>query len=248
MSVQMQSRLAIAVMALAATSLTQAQTVIYDNSVNFGGAAYSNGGAALQAGNQITRLVADQIQTIQTGAPLNITTWSFSVSNLDTAAFSARARVRFYDNDGPGGAPGTYLSGFTFNPISFAPGVSLFSANAAFTVPGTDGTFWAGITFDDNAGATGATLAQMNNLGQGIFGPPVVGSSPDSFFTTTAAGAFTANNPVGTLGSFGGAPIANFGWKFSVAAPIPEPGTLLMSLLGLPLLCAVAMRRRQAKA
>jgi hypothetical protein len=33
------------------------------------------------------------------------------------------------------------------------------------------GTFWAGITFDDNNGTTGATLVQLDNLGKGVFRP-----------------------------------------------------------------------------
>jgi hypothetical protein len=244
---QFQFRFAIATIALAATTLVQAQTVIYDNSVNFAGAAYPNGGTELQAGNQITRLVADQILTTQTGAPFTITSFSFSVSNLNNTIVGARPRVRFYLTDGVGGAPGTLITGYSFNPIQFAAnGVNVFSATVSgFTVNTTNGSFWAGLTFDDSTGATGATLAQMNNLGQGIYGPPVVGSSPDSFFSTTAAGSFLVNNPVGTTSNFGGAPIANFGWKFSIASPVPEPGALLMFMVGLPLLTAAALRRRR---
>lgn len=220
----------------------QAQVVIYDNSTNFAGAAFANGGSAVQTGNTITRLVADLIQTTAVGAPFSIDGFSFSVANQNAGAVSARARVRFYLADGAGGAPGTYITGFSFNPISFAVGSGIVSTTVPqFTVGTTTGAFWAGITFDNNIGATGATGAQLDLLGQGIYGPPTVGSSADSFFVTTAAGSFLVSNPVGTVTSFGGNPVANFGWKFT--SPVPESGTLWMLLAGLPLL-GMAVRRR----
>jgi hypothetical protein len=226
-----------------------ADTVIYSNTGNYTGNAFANGGTATQAGNQITRLVADRVQTTAVGAPIAITQFSFSVANLNAGTVLARPRVRFYDDDGAGGTPGTYITGFSFNAISFGAGVTVYSATAAFTVPGTDGSFWAGITFDDNNGATGATAAQLNNLGQGIYDPPTVGSSFDSFFVTNAAGSFLVNNPAGTVSNFGGAPIANFGWVFQVATPVPEPAVAMLSLFGLPLLgVAVFLRRRHGAA
>lgn len=249
MSRSLPSRLALAAIALAAAAAAQAQVAIFDNTTSFSGQALPNGGAANLAGNTITRLVADQIQTTQIGSPLAITGFSFSVANLDAANVTARPRVRFYAADGVGGAPGTYLTGFSFTPITFNAGqVGLFSSTAAFTLNVTNGLFWAGITFDDNTGTTGATLAQLNNLGQGLYDPPTVGSSADGYFVTTAAGSFLSNNPAGTQTTLGGSPVANFGWRFTVATPIPEAGTLWMSLLGLPLLGAVVMRRRQASA
>jgi hypothetical protein len=93
------------------------------------------------------------------------------------------------------------------------------------------GTFWAGVTFDGNNGTTGATLANLNNLGPGIFDPPTLGSSQDQFFATNSAGSFLANNPAGSFFNFGGSPVANFGWAFSGTPPAapgaPEPPSLL---------------------
>jgi hypothetical protein len=217
----------------------------YSNIDTYTGSVFSNGGAATVSGNGITRLVADDITfALPYLAGQSFTQFTFSVANLNLVAVSARPRVRFWLADGAGGGPGTYYSGigYTFNAISFgANSVGLFSATLSpgFLQPAAGQTLWAGITFDNNNGATGATIAQLNNLGQGIFNPPAVGSSADRFFQTTAAGSFfNTNNPAGTLTNFGGNPVGNFGWEFVV----PAPGSV--ALLGLGGL--VASRRRRA--
>lgn len=227
------------------TYLGTAAGVEYSNITTFTGSAFSHGGAAVQSGNTITTLVADDCTPIGPGGT-SVTQVKFSVSNLNSVSVSARARIRFWFADGSGGGPGTYYNnpasvGFSFNAIAFG-------ANSVTTVTGTIGAglfympsnkFWAGVTFDNNTGATGATLAQMNNLGQGIFTPPTVGSSADQAFQTSAAGSFfTTSNPAGTLFNFGGNPAANFGWEFST---IPAPGaSALLGLAGL-----VGLRRRR---
>ncbi len=225
----------------AANVATQGTTVVdpsarYSNVTNFSGSAFSHGGAAVQAGNTITRLVADDINMI--AALPTVTQITFSVTNLNTVPVVARPRLRFYAADGPAGTPGTLLGGFSFAPISFgANSVNLFffnpSATANFALPLN---FWAAETFDNNTGATGATLAQMNNLGQGIFNPVDVGISGDLAFQTQAAGSFFANLPAGATFNFGGAPAANFGWEI-----VPAPAS--MALLGLGGL-VIGRRRR----
>ncbi len=220
-----------AAMALASFASASAQELfVYDNVVNFGGQFYANGGAANQSGNTITTLVADDITPIPGYAGQTISNIYFSVVNGNAAAVSARPRLRIYDSTGTGGGPGTILAAFSFNPISFgANSANIFYFNpGGLTVP--SGTFWMGLTFDDNGGATGATLAQMNNLGMAFFNPPTVGTSADIFFQTTSAGSFNANNPAGTLANFGGNPPANFGFGVSV---VPEPSTLVLAALGL---------------
>lgn len=221
----------IAVIALAfVCPSAYSQIIVYDNTTNFSGQAFSPAGAGLEGANTITRLSADRIALIPGGGGQNATQWTFSVTNLNAVAVSARPRVRFWDDDGAGGAPGTLITGFSFAAISFpATSVQLFNSTAAFPLP-ADGTFWAGITFDNNSGATGATAAQLDLLGQGIFDPPTVGSSADDFFLTTALGSNFISNPPGTIQNFGGLPIANFAWQFQVAA-IPEPTSMaLMSV------------------
>src|SRR5205823_2885938 len=99
--------------------------------------------------------------------------------NLNGAAVTARPRVQFFAADGGGNAPGTLLLSLAFPPTTFGPG----SVSLLTSVPLTPGqfvlpsVFWAGVVFDDNSGSTGATLAELNNFGQGTFNPPTAGSS-----------------------------------------------------------------------
>jgi len=213
----------------------------YSNVDNFLGTGFANQGSGTDPAlptNTITRLVADDLTPVGGGT---CTLFRFSVVNFADHDISARPRVRFYlDN---AGVPGNVITGFTFNPIVFATGsASVFTTGALaaasqFPLPSTK--FWAGITFDNSSGATGAAPEDLDQLGQAIFNPPLVGSSANLYFETTSQGAFLSNNPPGATATFGGAnpPPANFGWEFVV----PEPGTL--SLAGLGLLGLLARRR-----
>lgn len=200
---------------------------IYSNVTTFSGSNYANDGTANQAGNEISRLVADDTTFTTLPGVSNVTGFSFSVSNVNGVAVSARPLVRFYRADGASlgaglpNAPGTLIVGYNVSPISFPAGtVALYNASALSpgfpVVAGGTETIWCGITFDNNTGGTGATQAQLNNLGQGIWGPVDLGSSVDIMFQTTAAGSFLANNPAGAGANFGGVAIANFGWELTV--------------------------------
>ncbi len=69
----------------------EASAFAYDNTINFLGQAFVNGGAAVQTGNTITRLAADDI-TVGTGfAGQNVRRFEFSVANLNATTVSARA-------------------------------------------------------------------------------------------------------------------------------------------------------------
>lgn len=217
----------------------------YSNVANFTGQAFLNGGA-VAGGAPITKLVADDCTFVGL-AGQDVTAFTFSVANLGPANINARARVRFWYADGAGGGPGTYYNqpaavGFSFNAFSFAPGVTLLTGTIGpntFKVP--TGTLWCGLTFDNNSNTTGATAADLNNLGQGTFDPPTVGSSADRFFQTTAPGSFfTTANPAGTIQNFNGNPVANFGWRFEA---VPEPGTMIA--LGAGAAALLARRRRR---
>jgi hypothetical protein len=230
----------------------RSDVVLYSNVTNFTGFGVTNGGAANVGGDNITTMVADDITPGPGLDGGSVDAFTFSVANFDASAVSARARVRFYAADGAGGGPGTLITGFTFNPISFAANtVSLFTFSNGglplFTIP--KGTFWAGLTFDDNNGTTGATLSQLNNLGQGIFDPPTVGSSQDVAFGTDNAGSFFSSNPAGSLFNFGGNPnpTANLGWEFlgtAGVAAVPEPSPLLLGALASLLVTGGAWARR----
>ena len=174
--------------------------------------------AARPAAAQVTTMVADDITPATGFAGQSVTGFTFSVANFNAAAVSAAPTVYFYNSSGSGGGPGTLLDGINFNAISFTPNsVGTFTYNpgtALFSLPAAGGFFWAGMSFSDGATGT-ATAAQLNNLGQGIFNPPTVGSSQDAFFQSTAPAA-VVNNPAGGVFNFSGNPVANFGWKFLV--------------------------------
>ena len=67
-----------------------------------------------------------------------------------------------------------------------------------------------------------------------ICDPPVIGSSSGYFFQVTGGGS-EISFPEGTLSSagnlysFGGYPVANFGWEL---VTVPEPATLSLLALG----------------
>ncbi|CAN5191827.1 hypothetical protein BH09BAC2_BH09BAC2_13430 [soil metagenome] len=197
----------------------------YSNVDNYTGSGYANGGVANVAGTRTTVMVGDDLNFITVGlsAPYSIATFYWSVANFNAAAASARPTVRFYLADGAGGKPGTYVTGFLFNPINInASSGGFFS----FSPPGgiliTSSNIWACLYWD-NGGASTATNAQLANFGQLMFDPSVTGTSADQMFITTSAGTFAANNPAGTIFSspFGAAPKANFGWEFVSSTPLP---------------------------
>jgi hypothetical protein len=229
----------------------RADVVIYSNLTNFSAQGYAGGGAATSGGDTITKTVADDITTAPGTAGNAVDGFTFTVANFNATAVTARAIVEFWASDGAGGGPGTLLTGFIFNPITFAggsvvQGFSFVPETPLFTVP-ANGTFWAGITFDNNGGATGATAAQLNNLGQGIFAPPTVGSSQDAFFQSNAGGTIPGSNPAGGFFFFGGNPVADFGWQFLSPSPaaVPEPSPLILSsFAGLAVLGIGFLRNR----
>jgi hypothetical protein len=188
---------------------------IYSNVTTFLGIGTRNTTATLVGANTITALLADDL-TFTRNVPVNITAYKFTVANFNATAVSARPLVRFYANDGAGGGPGTLLGGNNFNAISFAAGnvVILNTGPLATPITATTQTIWAGVTFDNNNGATGATAAQLDNLGQGNYNPPDRGTSADLAFRTTTGGSFAASNPAGA--TFNSASIDNFGWELVI--------------------------------
>lgn len=223
-----------------------AQAVVnaYNNTTTFSSAGFSSGASAVVSGNTLSRVIADDITFAPGFAGQSITELAFSTANFNAAAVSARPFLRFYLPDGTGSAPGTFLGGINLNPVTLnASGVQIFTLTniTGLTVP-AGGTFWAGLGFDNNSGATGATATQISNLGVGLFNPPTVGSSADVIFRTTNGGSFASNNPAGSLLFFNGNPRANAGWRFGVTV-VPEPGSIAL-LVGLGI-SGLALRRRR---
>ncbi|MCB1600433.1 MAG: DUF11 domain-containing protein, partial [Xanthomonadales bacterium] len=220
---------------------------VYSNVTNFTGSAFANGGAS--AG--ITRLVMDNLTFTTYPGVGNVTTLRFSVANLNGTPQSVRARIRFWNADGPslgaglGNGPGTYYApggtsiGYTFNAFTFQPGVVVLTGNLpapGFPIPaGATTTLWAGITFDNVNTTTGATNTELNNFGTGLFSPVDLGSSTDVMFQTTAAGSFFApSNPAGAGINFVGTPVANNGWEFVVTSLGTPVADLTLALTDTP--------------
>lgn len=241
MKLTLRTLAACAATAFALASASAQELFIYDNTTANTGSFFANGGAALVGANTITTLVADDLTPISGYGGMAVSNIYFSVVNGNATAVSARPRLRIYSADGAGGAPGTFLAGFTFTAISFAgnSGSSFFFHPTGFNVP--SGTFWMGLTFDNNSGATGATATQLNNLGMALFNPPNIGTSADSMFQTTAAGDFLVNNPAGNLFNFGGNPPASA--FFGLTVSVPEPAS--MTLVGLGIAGLIFFRRRK---
>ena len=193
---------------------------LYSDTSAFTGQGVTNGAANTLNGNTITTLIADSLGLIGT-PPFSVGRFTFSVANFNAADVIARPLIRFYENDGVAGGPGTLLAAYDFDPIPFPNGlVGLFTGTVTpFTIP--THAIWAAIIFDDDTATTGATLAQLNDLGQGLFNPIDRGSSTDGFFGTDTAGAFLADNPAGGVFSFGGTPVLNSGWDIVSAVPLP---------------------------
>lgn len=213
-------RLFLAVLAtLTLVSMSFAQSgPAYANVTTFLGAGISDGGT----GATISRLIADDITPsgLVVGSP--VTNVTFSVFNGSANTVSVRPRIRFWLDSGSN-SPGTFIIGFSFNPITFtANTVTLVNTDLTglgFNYP--SGKFWAGVQYD-NAGAT-ASAADVDLFGVGLFDPPTVGSSADVLFQSTAAANLNlVNNPAGTVSDLAGALASNAGWSF---ASVPEPTT-----------------------
>ena len=143
---------------------------MYSNLETFQDQSFAAGGATQQVLNTITRLAADDLNLVGT-PPYSVNGFRFIVTNLNAVDVSARPLVRFYRTDGPGGGPGTLIEARTYNPIVFHAGVvGTIKTSSTFVLP--TASIWAGITFDNNSGTTGATAAQLDNLALGIFSPP----------------------------------------------------------------------------
>ena len=191
---------------------------VYSNLQTFRQQSFAAGGATQQFLNTITRLAADDLNLVGT-PPYSINGFRFTVTNLNAVDVTARPLVRFYLPNGPGGGPGTLIEARTYNPTVFTAGVvGTIKTSSQFVLRTSH--IWVGVVFDNNGGTTGATAAQLDNLAQGIFSPPTLGTSTDLYFVTTAAGSFASDNPVGTLTNFGGAPPANFGWEILTAQDV----------------------------
>ncbi len=247
---------AFAFAALASGSAHAQNIPIYSNITNFLGAfTTTQGPTSTTTGVTQTAFYADDLSYNSSFAGQNINNVSFSVYNSDPGSFTARARFRFFNSDGANGGPGTYITTGYSPLLSFVPGNNVFSnfnngSQLNMILPAS-GKLWAGIFFDNGLSGTTpstATAAQVASLGQGVYGPPSVGSSDNVYFVSSGnTGGFTTT-PAGTIvsGPIGGQP-ANFGWQINVVA-VPEPSSFGLVALGLVSGGGVLARRRRRSA
>jgi autotransporter-associated beta strand protein len=211
-----------------AASASAASQDLYNNTTTYLNDGLTNGGTADVGGSNLkTLMLADDITFAAGSVGKPVDGFSFSVRNFNGVSVLARSLVTFYADNGSN-APGALLGSFSFfQSTEPANGVRIatfypFGGNL-FTVPAS-GKIWAGLAFDNRMGVTGATAAQLDNLGQGAYGPDTVGSSTANVFVTNAAGDYAVNDPVGHLENAG----INLGWHLTT----PIPGSVTWNLAG----------------
>jgi hypothetical protein len=230
-----------------AASAAHAQTVVYNNTVNFLGEGDTNG-YDTSAANTIgyTYSDMDDINVAAGFGGKSVTEFEFTVANFGSAAFTVNPTITFYNTDES--EPTSIIEALTFTGLT-TPGsdsIQLYTVTTganAFTIPAS-GSFWAGITF------TGASAANLAEVGQGLFGPPTVGTTADTLFSTNNADNGLDSNPAGYLYTYTPTPPSTqpleYGWEFEVAAA-PEPSQYAAFGLGILGIGALALKARRRK-
>lgn len=193
-------------------------TAFYSNVTTSSNTGATAGGTTLVGSNLVTRMLCDDLQFSTTQSIAHITGAVFTVVNFDSGTVSFRPSIAFFQNDGINGGPGTAAGGVTFGSVTLPTlGATVLSSgplSSAINVPvdTSNPVVWACQYFDNDSGITGATQAQMDNLGAVFFNPPDIGTSQDLYFGSAGPGS-VASDPPGSNQYFGGNPVANFGWE-----------------------------------
>ena len=180
--------------------------------------------------NTMTIFVADDI-FITPNLPTSIGRVQFTMFSDNFQTVTARPRLLFYNNNRADGGPGTFIAEYILNPISINQNnVLLLDVDLGANPFNVDGSFWAGVAFDDMNGTLGISEQELKHLGQGIFSPtpPNLGSSSDEYFHSSALNNWQINNPQGQIDDFLGIIPANFGWAFYRFSGVPEPSTFVL--------------------
>ncbi|HZH97510.1 MAG TPA: PEP-CTERM sorting domain-containing protein, partial [Fimbriimonadaceae bacterium] len=139
-----------------------------------------------------------------------------------TTAGTFDARIRFLNNDGPNGAPGSqlYASGFS-RGLQSQPGLNTYTfAIPEVVVP--DHFTWT-IFFENRTGGN-------SDLGPAYFDPPTLGASEDGLWLSELGSDWIQY-------SWGADPVANFGARVEA---VPEPASVVALTIGV-----LALRRRK---
>ncbi|HYE19980.1 MAG TPA: autotransporter-associated beta strand repeat-containing protein [Tepidisphaeraceae bacterium] len=204
---------------LAVAAPASGQTAVYNNLTTY----LNNGVANLGADNDgegglKTLMIADDLTLAPGSAGKPINSFSFTVRNFHGTSLTARTRVTIYADNGAN-APGQLLHNTTFAPDTHAPAsIQTFTFPAQqgifFNVPAS-GKIWVGMAFDNRLGMLPITADQLDQLGQGAYGPPTIGSSANTVFISNAVGNYQVDNPVGHLENTG----FSLGWSISERLP-----------------------------
>jgi hypothetical protein len=201
------------VAASGAAVVAQTPTVIYDNTTNYLGQFF-------YTANEF----GDQIAFSGTATERTVTDFKVEYYLAPTTDNNETARVRLYNNDGPGQAPGSLL--FDTGDVSITSGTSGYNyldlQNLGLRVQ--DGITWTILFGGIEAG---------ENVGVLLYNPPTVGSSFDDFWENSTGGWGTKTLP-GTVANFGAQVLA-----------VPEPSTMTLMLLGGISAIGLAIRRRK---
>jgi hypothetical protein len=223
---------------------SRADLIAYDNTTTLTGIVQFNG-ATNFGGNTMTAMNADDLTVASGFGGSAVSSFTFiAYYNASSGTVTARPSFYFWAANGAGGGPGTFLDGLTLNPMTFtAQQVTPIhvASVSGLTIP-TDGKLWAGIVYDDDFGTTGASAAQLNQLGGPLYGPPTVGSSQD-IAVFSLSGSYAVNNPSVTFFNFGGNPPLDYGWQLTTT--VPEPSSAATSTACALLAIAVALWHRR---
>jgi hypothetical protein len=215
--------------------------ILYDNLGTPTGSSTITGPSADIGGGVFgTRMLADDIQLFGSGTVV-LQLLSFAFQNDNAVAVTPRLRLRFFDSTGPGGGPGSLVTGGVIvSGVTLNPGVTVGSVNLSSLNLFVPNQFWLGVFFDNNG--TTVTSTELDNLGLATYNPPSMGSSADTAWLSSGSGTFFGPNPAGVQFNFGGSPVANFG--IAIDAMVPEPSTMLLLAGGLVVMLAGKRRLR----
>ncbi|HQY89757.1 MAG TPA: hypothetical protein PK402_13980, partial [Tepidisphaeraceae bacterium] len=174
-------------------------STIFSNASTFLGDGYANG----HYSNGYSYAIADDLTTTAPASGAKMTAFQFSIANFNNTTENVLSYLRFFDDNGSSGAPGTYLGGVNLASASVA---GMTAGLFSYTFPTADqivipsGKIWALVYFSKGSGTTNT---EMNLIGQGFYNPSTVGSSTiaewDSTIGGTGPSSFAANNPAGAL-------------------------------------------------
>lgn len=219
-----------AVLAMGLGGFESRAGVVYQNTTNPIGVDWHFNGTQQVGSNLAANIDINELTLAPGSSGMQITSLSFLAYNSGTNTVMARPTMYIWEANGAEGKPGTLLGDFVLPIATFDHGantdLSFSVPNDALIIPGNM-TIWAGIGYDNDDGATSITAAQLNALGGRAYHPATVGTDgPQAYFIGPAS---VSSDPAVT--AFGTDFEANYGWKVQASA-VPEPGSLLMLLIG----------------